>query len=96
MTIQDFQAKAKLARERAERIRSYRDKAMRQALDASGIGAWSGLNVLHNALLARADGRPWPEVDYSAARRASYLESHLFDAHAIADAYTDRLYKAVR
>lgn len=95
MTIAQFQSRAQLARERAGRIRSYRDAAMRQALTESGIGAWTGLNVLHNALLAREEGKPWQEVNYSAARRAARLESQLFEADAIATAYIDRIYKAV-
>lgn len=91
MTVQEFQLKARLARARAERITAYRRETMRRALDLSGIGRCSGLNVLHNALLAHDCGKPWQEVNYSAARLALRLESTMDVGHRIADAYVSRM-----
>lgn len=93
MTIQEFQSRAQLARARAERITNYRRTAMRQALRAAGTG--DGLNVLHNALLSAEQGKPWPEIDYKAARLARFLESRMDAGHRIADAYCTRIYREV-
>lgn len=50
------------------------DKALwERATALSGLGA--GRNVWSNALLALADGRPWPEVNYPALRRAVRLDT---------------------
>ena len=95
MTPIELQAKAQLARDRADRIRAMRDRAMREALTLAGIGAWSGLNVLHNALISADQGKPWAEVNYHHARRAAWLESRLFDGHAIANTYICRLLREV-
>jgi hypothetical protein len=78
------------------RVTAYRWSVHRRAVQAYarafGRQARPGdcLNacVIHNAIVDRDRGRPWPDVDYSQLRQARYLLGRQFDA----DRLVDRLY----
>lgn len=63
-------------RERAERIRWSRYRRALAACRAAGLD----IICLHNAMVGFANGKPWREVDYSHARRASRILESQFDA----------------
>jgi hypothetical protein len=67
-----YRALAETVNARADRVRqSLMDEARQTAVEA-GVGQYLG-TALHNALLARRQGRPWQGVDYHLARRAQWL-----------------------
>jgi len=44
----------------------------------------------HNALISYAQGRPWPNVNYSLVRKIRRLDDHMFDANRILERYVRR------
>ena len=69
------------------RIEAMRFARVQQECKLAGIGAWHGC-IVHNALIALEEGKPWAGIDYSHLRRANYLYNHQFDAHRIVDAWS--------
>jgi hypothetical protein len=94
MTFTEYQDKARTARERAERISKARMDTARAASIRAGLGTYMG-NVIHNALLAREQGRPWTEVNYSEARRAQREADRSHEPFAILSRWHDRVFKTV-
>lgn len=54
------------------RIRALDAALWQRATALSGLGA--GRNVWHNAMLAVADGRAWPGVNYTRLRHALWID----------------------
>lgn len=78
------------AQQIARRVATSRMDRARAACREAGLGDWNGCTV-HNAMLAMEDGKPWPEVNYSALRRAVWLEQKSFEPSAIVDRFYRRI-----
>jgi len=93
MTHTEWSTRYRALMARADRLRwSHWARANTYAAQA---GLDIGRNVWHNAMLARAEGKPWKGVDYSLLRRAIREDARMFDAHHIVSQWSDRVWKDV-
>ena len=47
--------------------------------------------VIHNSLLARAEGKPWRDVDYHHMRKCAWLIDRSFEPRRIVSRFYDRV-----
>lgn len=89
MTNAEWSAQYRRLSARADRVRAMRHARMDRACREAGIGQFHGC-VLHNALIAADQGRPWRGVDTAKLRLAHRIERSLFDAHRIVSRWARR------
>lgn len=75
----------------ADRIRQMRLERMRKLSVQAGLGDLQ-LCVLHNALVGRETGKPWPGINYSLARKLRWLEETSHEPSRIVDRWYQRTY----
>jgi hypothetical protein len=81
------------------RVLAYRESAYRRAVKAycrafgreARPGETLNVCVIHNALIDRDRGRPWPEIDYHYLRQARFLLCKQHDADRVIDRLYSRL-----
>ena len=93
MTFREWQQMAQRVNALVGRIDALYYRRANACAQTAGVGP--ARNVWHNALLARADGRPWPEVDYDALRAARYWDRRRDDARAIGERVVNRAWHRV-
>ncbi len=93
MTFDEWRTRTQALQARADKLRwSIWARANDYALQA-GLGQQR--NVWHNAMIARSEGRPWAEVNYSLLRRAIREDARMFDAHHIVDRWSRRAWALI-
>lgn len=92
---EEWQEKARAARERAERVaEAIRERARKVAREA-GLDPSIAFLHAHNAQVSADYGKPWPGVNYALVRRVLWLEKQSWVPHRLSDAYARRLYQTV-
>lgn len=90
--IADFHARYEPIRQRADRLsRNIIAEARRTAKEA-GLSPEMPFLHAHNAMCSQHYGNPWPEVNYSMARRVLWLEQKSYEPHRLADVIWKRMW----
>lgn len=86
-------------------VRSTQYHAIAQRIDQMGFvranalfrqaGVGTARNVAHNAMLARASGRPWPEINYSCLRAAIRADAQRSAGYTILHRWQARVWPTV-
>ena len=95
MTQQQFEAYASHVRAISARVTASIDKRARQTAQDAGLSPDIAYLHAHNAIVSFDNGKPWPEVNYSLARKVQYLEQLGYQPGRLADAIIGRAIKRV-
>ena len=91
MTFEEWRTKYNRLRCIADRVSAMRNDRARAACAAAGLDpCLLGIHP-HNAMCGLANGRPWPDVDYSKVRLCVRLLSFQFAPYRIVDAWDKRV-----
>ena len=95
MTFENWKLQSIRLRAMADRTSSMiRTRARATALKA-GLDPSIAFLHAHNAMVGRDNGRPWPEVDYSLARKVLWLEGRSWEPHRIAGRISRRAWERI-
>lgn len=96
LTFAQWQQLAQIVNSRAERIRRMIDREIRRTGEAAGLGRECPAHLAHNALCGLENGKPWPEVNYSLARRVLWLSNtRQWEPGRLAESILARAWKRV-
>lgn len=90
MRYPEFQAYAARVRTIADRAHRLIDREARITAQRAGLDPQIAYLHAHNALCGLEYGKPWPEVDYSLARRVLWLERKAWEPSRLADSIVRR------
>ena len=89
VTKQEYMETSKRLLARAAKYRANMRAIMFRYMKEAGVGH---VMHLHNAWVAKEKGRPWPNVDYAALRKARRAYARTMKAHTLVNAYLSKLY----
>lgn len=81
----DFQRRMLDVSNRAKRLSENIVKEARETARKAGLSPEMPFLHAHNALCGKEYGKPWPEVNYSLARKVLWLEKKSWEPREIAD-----------
>ncbi len=86
-----FRIRATQLGTRADKLSAMIVDRARRTAQAAGLDPSMPFLHAHNALCSQHYGNPWPEVDYSLARKIKYLEERSFEPYRIVDPIISRM-----
>jgi hypothetical protein len=90
MTLREWQTEAVGLRARAQRLSARMVAEARELAGQAGLDPTAPFHHAHNALVAAEVGHPWPEVNYSLARRIRWLQGRSFIPGQLVDSIIRR------
>lgn len=90
LTYAQYQTYAQHVRAIADRVSRSLIAQARVAAKDAGLDPTICFLHAHNALCSYEYGKPWPEVDYSLARKVLWLERQSWEPSRLADAISRR------
>jgi len=95
MTFQQWQQEAQKLDQRAHKLTCSIIADARRTAKQAGLSPEIPFLHAHNALCGLEYGKPWPEVNYSLARKVLWLEKKSWEPSRLADKITARMWERV-
>lgn len=95
MTFEQWQQAAQQIDRRAHNLTQLIIADARRTAKQAGLDPQMPFLHAHNALCGLEYGHPWPEVNYSLARKVLWLEKKSWEPHRLADKITSRMWDRI-
>jgi len=95
MTFSEYQALSRTLHSRADQLTRSIVQDARNTARTAGLDPNICFLHAHNAVCGSDVGRPWPEVNYSLARRVLWLEQRSYEPGRIVDRILSRAFATV-